>query len=285
MTETVSYNPENCHDIRVFDLDYCRDKNGARTARIYQPVKEGVLPALIDVHGGAWSAGDHTTNAVIDKNLAASGLLVFAVGCRIAPDHTYPAQTADVSYATRWLKSHAREFSINPSCIGGLGTSSGGHSLFLSAMRPEDPRYNALPIPEKDAPDARLSYLIGAWPVLDPFGRYLFAKENKIDFLVKKTESYFQTRDNMVEGNPQLVLERNEHPDLPPVLLIQGTADENLPPDSAARFVEAFRAAGGDAELSLFKEMPHGFALKPGPDTQQAMELIKAFISRQLTSA
>ncbi len=202
MTQTISYTPERCHDIRVFDLTICRDQDTALTARIYQPVKEGLLPALIGVHGGAWSMGDHTTNAAIDKMLAASGLFVLALGCRVAPDHTYPAQAQDVNYAVRWLKSHAKEFSISASCIGGLGTSSGGHSLFLSAMRPEDVRYNALQMQGKQIPDACLSYLIGAWPVLDPYSRYLFAQKNDIDFLVKNTESYFQTRDNMVEGNP-----------------------------------------------------------------------------------
>ena len=274
------------YEIRVVDRHYRPDQDEALPARIYQPLTEGPLPAVISVHGGAWSGGNHTTNAYIDKALAQSGLLVFSMACRTAPAHPYPAQVQDVNLAVRWLKAHAEAFNINPRCMGGLGTSSGGHSLFLAAMRPEDPRYTALPLPDAmmsdpmiPAPhDARLSWLIGAWPVLDPWARYRFARENKIEFLTERTEGYFPNRETMEEGNPQLALERGEALDLPPVLMIEGTADENLPPGAAARFAQSYTTAGGEARLALFDGMPHSFALAPGAESDRALDLMKSFI-------
>jgi acetyl esterase len=127
-------------------------------------------------------------------------------------------------------------------------------------MRPDDERYNTLKLVGKGNSTVHFSYLIAAWPVLDPYGRYLFAKENNRNFLIAATNSYFLQNETMIEGNPLLALERGERLDLPPVLIIQGTANTNLPLDSINRFARAYRAAGGDIELEWFADMPHGFA-------------------------
>ena len=105
----------------------------------------------------------------MDLVLAASGIVVAAVDYRLAPDDPYPAQVQDVNFATRWLKAHANDFNADPNSIGGLGATSGGHTVMLSAMRPKDPRYAALPLPEGQNFDATLLYLLCCWPVLDPF--------------------------------------------------------------------------------------------------------------------
>jgi acetyl esterase/lipase len=57
----------------------------------------------------------------------------------------YPSSLADINYATRWGKAHAADFKADASTVGGLGVSSGGHLILLSAMRPFDPRYTNLP--------------------------------------------------------------------------------------------------------------------------------------------
>jgi acetyl esterase len=134
-----------------------------------------------------------------------------------------------VNYATRWLKAHAADFNTISDGIGGLCASSGGHSLLLSAMRPDDARYGTMNFSEEKKTDARLSYLIALWPVLDPYERYGFAKENKRDFLVDATDAYFLNLSAMQEGNPLLALERGEPLDLPPALIVQGMADNNVP--------------------------------------------------------
>lgn len=281
MSETVLYEPKSGNKVRVLDVAYRQDKNGSWPARIYIPEKQGPFPALLDVHGGAWTVGSHTDNEMIDLSLAAIGLVVFAIECRKAPKYTYPSQVVDFNYATRWLKANSGDFNAVSNCIGGLGTSSGGHTLFLSAMRPDDVRYSALRLSGGEDPDARLSYLIAAWPVLDPYGRYLFAKQNNRDFLVEATDSYFLSHEAMKEGNPLLALERGESLNLPPALIIQGTADNNVPLDSVHRFVKAYRAAGGTVDIEWFPDMPHGFANKPGVESDRALEIIKDFVFRQ----
>jgi acetyl esterase len=86
----------------------------------------------------------------------------------------------------------------------------------------------------------------------------------------------------MREGNPQMLLDRGETVALPPALLIQGTADNNLTMAMSLRFVASYRLAGGEAELEQFADMPHGFGNQPGPEAERAHETMKAFVARQL---
>jgi acetyl esterase/lipase len=155
----------------------------------------------------------------------------------------------------------------------------------LSAMRPDDPRYASLAMPEGRRLDATMLYLLCAWPVLDPYARYLYAQEAGAERLAASTEAYFLSQEAMLEGNPQLILERGEKVELPPTLIVQGTADDNVPMSIPESFVRAFRAAGGQIELKTFPGLPHGFGNTPGPDSERAVELMKAFVARQLTRA
>jgi dipeptidyl aminopeptidase/acylaminoacyl peptidase len=78
-------------------------------------------------------------------------------------------------------------------------------------------------------------------------------------------------------------LERGEQVALPPMLIIQGLADDNVPLSALHRFIEVYRAAGGVVEIELFPDMPHGFACNPGVQSDRALEIMKAFVFRQLT--
>ncbi len=280
-----TYDPSAQYEVTVTDVEYRRAGDEPLLVRLYRPKAPGTVPALLDVHGGAWTVSDRTGNQHIDQALAASGLLVAAIDFRLAPKHPYPASMADINYATRWLKAHAAEFGADPRHLGGLGSSSGGHQVMLSAMRPHDPRYAAIPFPEAPDVDASLAYILALWPIMDPFHRYFFAQETGREELVKRTEGYFLTQEAMREGNPQLILDRGEPVNLPPVLVIQGTADTNLTMAMSMRFVATYRLAGGEATLEQFPGMPHGFGNQPGSESDRCIALLKEFIARQLQRA
>src|SRR5581483_2078296 len=111
----------------------------------------------------------------------------------------------------------------------GLGISSGGHLIMLSAMRPRDPRYAALPLPEAADLDATLAYVVSLWGVLDPPRRYRMAQEKGLDHYLAHHDAYFGTVATQEEASPLMILQRGEAVELPPALLIQGTADEGVP--------------------------------------------------------
>lgn len=277
--------------VAVRDVPFFRHPEGDLLARVYQPQGSGPFPALLDVHGGAWNLGDRLQNERVDSALAASGIVVVAVDFRLAPRHPYPAQVQDVNLATRWFKAHAAEFNASPERLGGLGTSSGGHTVALSALRPSDPRYMTLALPEAPDEDASLSYLLLLWGVLDPLVRYRYAQPLRggdhpgtVAHLARYSEAYFLTEEAMVEGNPQMILERGEPVELPPALILQGFPDSNVPKSIPERFVETYRARGGSIEIAWFPGSPHGFMRDPGPPTDRGVALAKAFIARQLAA-
>jgi acetyl esterase/lipase len=251
-------------------------------ARVYRPRGTGPFPALIEIHGGAWNAGDRTQNAELARALAASGTVVVSVDFRLGGQAPYPASIADVNFATRWLKSRASEFGATPEALGGLGLSSGGHMLMLSAMRPRDPRYTALPLDAAPDIDAHLAYVMMGWPVLDPHARYLHARERGRTDLVESHHQYFGDEETMREANPQQILERGETVELPPALIFQGADDEVLSPRTAERFVEAYGSAGGIIELAKFPRAGHGYARQGGPNAMRTVDLLNCFIERQL---
>jgi acetyl esterase len=274
-------------EIDVEDVEYQRVGGKPMLARLYRPRARRILPALVEVHGGAWVNGDRLNNAALDEHLARCGILVMAVDFRMPPEHPYPAAVADVNLATRWLKANALRLGSRIEMVGGLGTSSGGQILMLSAMRPRDKRYASLPLPGPLASaagfDARLRFIVCCWAVLDPLARYRMAQEKKIQRFLDAHLAYFGNEAAMAEGNPQLALERGETAELPPALLIQGTGDDNLDHGMADRFALAYRKAGGQAELHKFQAEPHMFITKDkdSANSQKALGLIADFIARQ----
>jgi len=131
-----------------------------------------------------------TDNPAIAEGLAASGVVVASIDFRMGGTDPYPSSLADMNYATRWLKLHAAEFKADAATVGGLGVSSGGHLIMLSAMRPFDPRYTALPLAGADELDATLAYAISCWGVLDPLGRYRMAEARGNTNLMENHERY-----------------------------------------------------------------------------------------------
>jgi acetyl esterase/lipase len=252
-------------------------------ARLYRPRGSGPFPAVVGVHGGAWTSGDRTNNAVIDQAVAAAGAVVLALDFRIAPRWRYPASVADVNFGIRWLKGHAAQFDTRADWVGAVGSSSGGQQMLLNALRPRDPRYAAATAPDLAGVDAEIGYAVACWPIADPLARYHMAKTRGNERLVQAHHDFFGTEDAMRDGNPQLILERGEKVSLPSLLVLQGTKDDNVTPDMAQRFAAAYRAASGRVVLETFADQPHTFVTKEPTSAAsvRAIELIRRFVARR----
>ena len=85
------YDPTAKYDVEVSDVEYREAHGESWLARIYQPHGSGPFPAILDVHGGAWSGGSRTSGELMDMALASTGIVVAAVEFRVAPEHPYPA--------------------------------------------------------------------------------------------------------------------------------------------------------------------------------------------------
>jgi acetyl esterase len=290
-------------NVVVEDIQYRIVDGVALLGRLYRPasgVEVGVL--LIDVHGGAWTQNDRLNNASMHHYLAEQGIAVFALDFRMAPAYRYPAAMQDINFGIRWTKANLALLGLGPGqgmaslLIGGLGTSSGGHLMTLNALRPDDADFS-----DKDVSDVRdvtdvtdvclaghdagLDFVITCWPILDPLARYRMAQVKGIKNLVDAHDAFWPDEAAMHRGNPQLVLERGEATCLPPMLILQGTADENVEHQRADAFAAAYIKAGGVVEIKKFPQQPHAFITK-NPDSGAASEAlaeIKNYIEARRT--
>ena len=148
----LSYDPNATLEVSSQDVEYRRDGDTVLIARIYQPEGPGPFPAMVAVHGGAWAGKEWVQNEPSHQALAAGGLVVMAIQFRTSMDAPHPAAQQDINYATRWLKTHASEFNASPDQVGGIGWSSGGHQIMLSAQREDAYLYRDLATLRTDAP-------------------------------------------------------------------------------------------------------------------------------------
>ena len=279
---SMTLEPDIRREVRIEDVEYQRQSGRPLLARLYKPIAGGPFPAVLQVHGGAWVNKDRTDNEFIAKALAESGILVAAIDFRMPPEAPYPASLADINLATRWLKAHAADNRSRADWVGTFGTSSGGHQVLLAAMRPEDPRYSALWLPDSPALDAGAAFVISGWGVLDPLLRYELAKKAGNAELIDNHHNFWGDAAAMVEGNPPRMLERVEKVALPPALIFGGDQDEWVPVELMHKFVANYGEAGGDAELQLYEGANHGF-LTGKPDAHYAGPAIarmKVFIRK-----
>jgi acetyl esterase/lipase len=279
----TSYDPAAKLDVRVSEVEVRRNRAGRMLmARVYQPIAAGPFPALLDLHGGAWNTKDRHAEEPMDRALAASGLLVVAIDLTLAPEAPYPACVQDANYGVRWLKWKAASWGGDGTRVGIYGSSSGGHVAELLAMRPRDERYNAIPLPEAPSIDGTVAYVAMRSPISDPLARFENAERLKRDAMITNNKTFFVPWDTISEANPQLMLERREPVTLVPMLIMQGALDDNVLPSVQEKFAATYKAAGGPCQYELFENCEHEWVAKPGPQTDRAREMVKAFIARQL---
>jgi acetyl esterase/lipase len=280
----VAYDPSRTVQFTTRDVEYRKNPIRTLIARIYQPEGSGPFPVLVDVHGGAWNGQDRTANQLMDKGLAASGVLVAAIDVLWASEAPYPGSVQDVNYGIRWVKAHCREWNGDPDTVALLGGSSGGHVSELIAMRPHDPRYTVHRLEEAPDLDAAVPFAVVRSPISDPYARYLQAHRMQREFLIENSKTYFRPWDAIFEANPQFILERGERVALPPMLILQGGLDDNVIPEINQRFAATYNEAGGSARLEVFMESEHRWIIEETPATQRAIDMIKDYVAERLGS-
>ena len=279
------------YDVDIADLEYLRHGDKPLLARLFKPKGSGPFPIMLELHGGAWVQGTRENGNEANEALAKTGVIVAALDFRTqAP---YPASLADIHYAVRWAKTQAASWNGNRDRIGAMGTSSGAHQAMLLGMRPNDPRYAALPLPTgAETVDGALACVIMISPVIDPLGRYLYAKGLRSDCtpppgmgerIPPIQEQYWGTEDNMAEGAPARILERGEKTALPPTLALRRSKEDAHPRPDFDEFISQYRKAGGRIDVTIFEEEGEGVLRDLSSQVaERALEEMGGFINKHL---
>jgi acetyl esterase len=269
-------------DVVHEDVEYARPDGVPLLARVYRPRDAGAAcPALVDVHGGAWTYFDRTADAYFDRALAATGMVVVALDFRQGASHPWPTPVVDVIAGIRWTRTNAAALGARPDGLGLIGGSSGGHLVMMAALRP-------------GAPDLRVAYALPLWPILDPLARYRYLLARRADprpahdpffqpdRLIAAHDGFFHDEAAMHAASALRVVESGEAECLPPIWIAHPELDENVTLAMTERFVAAYRRAGGDAELEVFPGVGHAFANFPGEAADACIARMRRFIARRI---
>lgn len=84
-------------------------------------------PAVVHFHGGGYIVGQvHMFSLNLERRVRESGVTLFSIEYRLAPEHPYPTPLEDCYAGLQWIHEHASELGINPARIAVMGESAGG---------------------------------------------------------------------------------------------------------------------------------------------------------------
>jgi acetyl esterase/lipase len=144
-TTSVAANPELAEISVQQDVEYAVHGKEKLLLDVYLPAGPTTepRPAVVLIHGGAWSSLDKGTMTNMAAFLARFGFVAVSVNYRLlhGSENLWPAQLDDVQRAVRWLRSNSAKYSIDASHIGAFGHSAGAQLAALLGM--EDTRDNS----------------------------------------------------------------------------------------------------------------------------------------------
>jgi acetyl esterase len=213
--------------------------------RIFMPKNTKVQGVYFDIPGGGFylgsTAGGDTRNLALAESL---GIAVVSVDYRLAPENPWPAAPDDCEAAALWIIDQAEvRFGTTNLAIGG---SSAGATLAMTTL---------LRLRDKGHAESFAGAAL-------QFGTYDLSGQTAAGRLI--ADEYFleaylgHAADRTV---PDVSPIFGDLRDLPPTLLIVGALDVLLEDNlvMAARL----SAAGGEVDLRIYPESPHGFTGHP----------------------
>lgn len=240
------------------DLPYA--EVGDRTLRLdlYQPTQasEQAAPVVIWVHGGAWRAGSKDSVPVL--RWRDQGFAIASVEYRLSPEAAFPAQVHDIKAAIRYLRSRASDLKLDPDRFVIAGASAGGH---LAALVGVSSKVGEL----EGTVGTHLSQSSDVEAIVSFYGA-----SNLQSILSQSTEHGLSVRvpalQLLLRGQPAEVPRLAElaspvaHVDAgdPPLWLIHGDADPQMPPQQSVELKTAYERAGRPVNMDVVRGGKHG---------------------------
>lgn len=202
------------------------------------------LPVLVLIHGGGWVDGDKSSFATIQPrnqaniiDFARLGFASVTINYRLSREKIYPAGLEDCECAIRWLRAHAGQCGLDPQRIGAWGNSAGGHLALMLALPDE-------PVLASDAP----------WRDHSSRVQSAASDSGPVDLVVQYRQGVLRgVVDMFMGGAPEGARLKSYEAASPstyvskikvPLLLIYGVADEQVPIETADRFVVELQKHG-----------------------------------------
>ena len=220
------------------------------TLSVYQPAKgKANGTAVIVCPGGGYSglAIGHEGYPVAEK-FAAMGVTAFVLKYRLPSDEIMQDRSAgplqDVEQAIYNVRKDAAKWGINPSKIGVMGFSAGGHLASSLTVH-----YKDVKIENKEGLSLRPDFSILIYPVISFTESEHKGSAEKLAGTDTALRQYFSN-------------DKHVNAETPPTFLIHANDDMTVPVQNSILFNQALVKAKVKAELHIYQAGGHGFGLK-----------------------
>jgi acetyl esterase/lipase len=180
------------------------------------------------------------------------GIAAFVVKYRLPSDRTMVDKSMgplqDAQQAIRFVRLHARTWNVDPTRVGAIGFSAGGHVASTLATH-----FNEAYVPNPEHVSLRPDFLIVVYPVISMDAKIAHMDSRRA--LLGPNPSASQIR--FFSSELQVTRET------PPTLILDATDDRLVDPENSIVFFEALRRAGVPVEARFFERGNHGFFLMP----------------------
>lgn len=262
------------------DIPFARvDDDTELKLDLYRP--EG-QPAgvIVWVHGGAWRGGSR--EGVDLKGLTAYGWAVASVDYRLSTQARFPAQIHDIKAGIRYLRAHAAELGLPADRFVIAGSSAGAHLAALVGVTNGHAELQGR-IGENLTTSSDVQAIVS-----------LYGASNLTTILKQSTPHGLSVRvpalDLFLGGQPEAVpeLARLASPVFqvdahdPPLLLMHGDQDPQMPINQSHELAGAYEALGRPLVFKVMHGSAHG---GPAFTSEANLRLIDGFLRRHLVGA
>jgi alpha-L-fucosidase 2 len=244
------------------DIEYARPDGVPLQLDLETPEGPGPFPAVLFVHGGDFVAGNRKgVNRSLVADLRQAGIAWASIEYRLAPKYHYPAPVEDIESAVRFLKSHAKEYHLDPARLALMGESAGVLLVSYVGATATGESSVAAVVNVSGTHDLVRRFhpqggcFVGGKFVPNPEpGTPQFCMPKGISAYLDVTGPGADAERRIRKGSPK----EHIHRDMPPYLFLHGSADVNAPFEQSVFMFEAMRAAGARADLIVIDGGGHG---------------------------
>lgn len=258
------------------DIEYAKVGEVSLKLDLYIPAGELKPPLIAWVHGGGWGSGSKDDMPL--KSLLAQGFAIASIDYRLSRLAPFPAQAHDLKAAIRFLRAEAGGYGLDGRPIAIAGGSAGGHLAALVGV--------SNGVKELEGTEgANLSTSSDVQAIVSFFGA-----SNLQTILSQSTPHGVSVREpalrfllgGLPDEKPELARLASPvthvHAGSPPLLLIHGDADPQMPPEQSVELQRVYEQAKLPVTLEV---IPGGKAWWAGVFRRKAHCLGRAISRRR----
>lgn len=226
-------------------------------------------PCVIICPGGGYRilASEHEGTDVA-KYFNSIGIHALVLKYRIPSDDHQPdkkiAPLQDAQRAVQLVREHAKNWKVDPSKVGIMGFSAGGHLASSLAVH-----YDDIKIKENNKISVRPDFQILGYPVIS-FSKFSHVGSRKNLLGKDSTESMMNYFSNEMHVNSNT----------PIAFLVHAKDDKVVPIENSFIYVDALKSNGVEAELFVYETGGHGFGMINKTSSESWINAMKSWLQK-----